>query len=204
MTPFRRFILVVATIALVAGCAKDDSHWGQDLDPQGKWWKKEGQSWDRKSNIFMAVGWSNPDWAEKYDQRKSADLDARSQVASFMQSLVRNYMEEVRSRNFAISEGVVEASANQAVTGSIIVARHCKKGGKYKGCQSLVKVDLSQFFCSIEKEFADRMARDMRKKSARMTAAELDAAIEEKTKAALEDLKKAEEPAVEKALKSGD
>ena len=192
------FLIVMIVAPLLAGCAKDDTHWGQNLDPDGKWWKKEGQSWDRKSNIFMTIGYSNPDWTEKYDLRQSADLNARSQVASFMGSLVGNYMEEVRSRNFSISQSQVEASSKQTVEGSVIVSRHCKKGGKYKGCQSLAKVDLSRFFAAIEKDFADDMTRDIRKKAKR--GADIDKEIDEKVQKTIDELKAAEEKSVEKTL----
>ncbi|MBN1282335.1 MAG: hypothetical protein JXA24_01000 [Proteobacteria bacterium] len=194
----RIIVLVLACAALAGACAKDESHWGQRLDPDGKWWKKEGQSWDRKSNIFMTIGHSNPDWTEVYDQRQSADLNARSQVASFMGSLVANYMEEVRSRNFTISQSVVEASSKQTVEGSVIVSRHCKKGGKYKGCRSLIKVDLSRFFAMVENDFADDMTRDLRRRAKR--SADIDAEIQEKVQKTIEELKQAEEQSVEKTL----
>ena len=194
------FLIAAIALPLLAGCAKDESHWGQNLDPEGKWWKMEGQSWDRKANVFMTVGYSNPDWKDKYDQRKSADLDARSQVATFMQSLVANYMEEVRSKNFAISQSVVESSAKQTVTGSVIVARNYKRGGKYKGYRSLIKVDLNNFFAMTEKDFADDMARDIRRKNRRMKRSDLDALIKEKTERAVEELRAVEAEAVEETL----
>ncbi len=197
------FILSAVIIPLLAGCAKDDSHWGQKLDPDKKWWKKEGQSWDRKSNLFMTIGYSNPDWTDKYDMRKSADLDARSQVASFMNSLTKNYMEETRSRNYAISESLVEGSAKETITGSVIVARHYGKRGKYKGYQSLIKVDLTNFFRKIDQEYADEITNRIRKKMKRMNEQDLDALIKEKTDDALSALKEAQDPAVEKALGEG-
>ena len=70
-------LVVLVLFPLVTNCAKDETHWGQKLDPDKKWWKKEGQSWNRKTNIFMTIGYSNPDWTDKYDMRKSADLNAR-------------------------------------------------------------------------------------------------------------------------------
>lgn len=195
-------LLLFLLVPLFAGCAKDDSHWGQTLDPDKSWWKKEGQSWDRKTNVFMAVGYSNPDWTEKYDLRKSADLDARSQVASFMQSLVKNYMEEVRSRNFAVSESIVEASARETITGSVIVARHYRKGGKYKGYRSLIKVDLTNFFRRIDQQYSDDMARRLREKNRRLSVDELDALIKQKTEEGLTALEASEAPAVQKALEN--
>ena len=198
------FLIVAIALPLLAGCAKDDSHWGQKLDPEKKWWKKEGQSWNRETNVFMTVGYSNPDWKDKYDQRKSADLDARSQVATFMQSLVANYMEEVRSKNFAISQRVVESSAKQTVTGSVIVARNYKRGGKYKGYRSLIKVDLNNFFAMAEKDFSDDMARDIRRKNRRMKRSDLDALIKAKTEKAVEELKEMEADAVEETLEGRD
>lgn len=193
-------ILALVIVPLFASCAKEDTHWGQKLDPDKKWWKKEGQSWDRKTNIFMAVGYSNPDWKDKYDMRKSADLDARSQAASFMQSLVKNYMEEIRSRNFSISETIVEASAKETITGSVIVARYYKKGGKYKGYKSLIKVDLTNFFRRIDQEYSDEMAGRIRKKNRKLDSAKLDELIKEKTDEGLAALKESEGPAVEKSL----
>jgi len=194
-----KILLVVAVaLPLLAGCAKDDSHWGQRLDPEGSWWKKEGQSWDRKTNVFMTIGHSNPDWTERYDLRQSADLNARSQVASFMGSLVANYMEEVRSRNFTISQSVVEAKSKQTVEGSVIVSRHCRDRGKHKGCRSLIKVDLGRFFAAIERDFADDMTRDLRRRAKR--SADIDAEIQEKVGRTIEELKEAEEQSVEKTL----
>lgn len=196
-----RIVIVLAFfIPLFVGCGKEDSHWGQKLDPDKSWWKKEGQSWDRKTNIFMAIGYSNPDWTDTYDMRKSADLDARSQVASFMNSLVKNYMEEIRSRNFSISESIVEANARETVTGSVIVARHYKKGGKYKGYKALIKVDLTNFFRQVEKQYSDDMAMDIRAKNKRLDSEQLDQLIQQKTDEGLATLKASETPAVEKSL----
>jgi len=196
----RLLLVVLVLLPLVTSCAKDETHWGQRLDPDGKWWKKEGQSWDRKTNIFMTIGYSNPDWTDKYDLRKSSDLDARSQVASFMNSLVQNYMEEIRSRNYSISESLVEGSAKETITGSVIVSRHYSKGGKYKGYRSLIKVDLTDFFAKIDQEYADEMAGRLRKKMRRLKGDELDELIEERTEEAMNVLKESEEPAVEKTL----
>jgi hypothetical protein len=193
-------ILVLVLAPILAGCAKDESHWGQNLDPDSKWWKKEGQSWDRKTGIFMSVGYSNPDWTDKYDMRKSADLNARSQVASFMNSLVQNYMEEIRSRNYSISESLAEESAKETITGSVIVARHYDKRGKYKGYKSLIKVDLTNFFAKIDQDYADQMAGRLRKKMRRLKSDELDELIKERTDEAMKVLKESEDPAVEKTL----
>lgn len=198
---FTAIMAIIVFVPILTGCAKKDTHWGQQLDPDKSWWKKEGQSWDRKTNVFMAIGYSNPDWTDKYDLRKSADLDARSQVASFMNSLVNNYMEEIRSRNFTISESVVEASARETVTGSVVVARHYKKRGKYKGYRSLIKVDLTHFFHRVEKQYSDEMANDIRAKHRRLDAQQLDALITQKTEESLAALQDAEAPAVEKSLK---
>ncbi len=196
----RLLLIALVLMPLVTSCAKDETHWGQRLDPDKKWWKKEGQSWDRKTNIFMAVGYSNPDWTDKYDMRKSADLNARSQVASFMNSLVQNYMEEIRSRNYSISESLAEESAKETITGSVIVARHYDKGGKYKGYKSLIKVDLTNFFAKIDQEHADQMAERLRKKMRRLKSDELDELIKERTDEAMKVLKESEEPAIEKTL----
>ncbi|MFH1829650.1 MAG: hypothetical protein ABH871_02580 [Pseudomonadota bacterium] len=196
------FLAVIFVLPMITNCAKDETRWGQKLDPDKKWWKKEGQSWERMSNIFMTIGYSNPDWKDKYDMRKSADLDARSQVATFMQSLVKNYMEEVRSRNYAISESIIESSADETITGSVIVARHYGKSGKHKGYQSLIKVDLTNFFRQIDKEYGDKMAENIRKKNRSLNQQKLDELIKEKMDAALEALNKSEEPAVEKTLEN--
>jgi hypothetical protein len=90
-------LLLFAVSTFVSCSQRSDRHWGQKLDIDKSWWKMEGQSWDRDKNVFMAVGHSNPNWTDKYDMRKSADLDARAQVAQFMASLVKTYSEEVRS-----------------------------------------------------------------------------------------------------------
>jgi len=193
--------IIFFLVPIMCSCAKEDTHWGQKLDVK-KWWKKEGQSWDRKTNVFMAIGYSNPDWTDKYDMRKSADLDARSQVASFMQSLVKNYMQEIRSKNYAISEGVVEASSKETVLGSIITDRHYMKKGKQKQYLSLIKVDLNYFFGRIYDKYRSDMDAQIRKNNKKLSSEELDQLISEKTEAAIADLKKVEEPAVEKAIET--
>lgn len=168
-------VIAVMLVMSIGACAKKNEHWGQKFDEKGKWWKQEGQSWDRKDNIFMAVGRSNPDWKDDYDKRRSADLDARAQVAAFMQSLVDNYMKEIRSRNYSISKSVIESSANESVLGSVIVNRK-KKGKIY---YSLVKVDLNYFFQKIYDNF------------------------KEPNQDALANLKKLETPVVEKSIITG-
>lgn len=192
-------IVSLAVVVLVAasaffGCAKDDSHWGQKLEIDKKWWKVEGQSWDRKNNVFMAVGYSNPNWSDKYDQRKSADLDARSQAASFMNSLVKNYMQETRSHNYSLSESYVESSANESVLGSVVVARKYWK----KKYHSLIKVDLGYFFSKIYKKYA----ADMESKIKRSSRHASDEEINSKIAASLDDLKALEVPAIEKSIET--
>ena len=198
---FRFVMLLVFVIPLFSGCAKEDTHWGQNLDVK-KWWKKEGQSWDRKNNVFMTIGYSNPDWTEKFDMRKSADLDARSQVASFMDSLVKNYMEEVRSHNYAISESAVKASANETILGSVIVDRHYVKKKKQRQYLSLIKVDLNYFFRQIYDRYQSNVASQIRRAHKELTPEEIDTLIKEKTDAALANLKQMEEPVVEKTVEN--
>jgi len=176
----RKILPVIILIAFISGCAKDE-HWGQKLDVKGKWWKKEGQSWEPKDKIFMAIGYSNPDWKEKFDARKSADLNARSEVASFMQSLVKNYMKEVRSRHYAISQSTVENSSKETLLGAVIVARHYKK----KQYQSLIKVDLNYFFEQIYE------------------TGDVDARIKAKTEEAIVKMKEMENSIVEKTINDG-
>jgi hypothetical protein len=192
-------MMVVIVLPLIIGCAKKDTHWGQNLDVK-KWWKKEGQSWDRKTNVFMTIGYSNPDWTEKTDMRKSADLDARSQVASFMQSLVKNYMEEIRSHSYAISESAVKSSANETVLGSVIADRHYVKKKKQRQYLSLIKVDLNYFFRQIYDKYQSDVAGQIRRAHKELSSEEIDALIKAKTDAALSDLKQMEEPAVEKTV----
>jgi hypothetical protein len=139
-------LVAMMAASLFFGCAKEE-HWGQNLNPKGSWWKKEGHSWDPKEKIFMAIGYSNPDWKDKFDQRKSADLNARAEVANFMQSLTKNYMKEIRASRFAISQSVVEESSKETLLGAVIVARHYTKG-KHQ-FESLIKVDLNYFFNHI-------------------------------------------------------
>jgi hypothetical protein len=190
-------IITMIALPLITCCGqKKESHWGQELSIDKKWWKKEGQSWDRETNIFMTIGYSNPSWKDEYDMRKSADLDARAQVASFMNSLVKNYMEEVRSHNFTIAESVVEASADETVLGSVIVERK-KKGKKYL---SLVKVDLGYFFAQIYKKYRSDMEHKIRRKNRRLKASELDQLIEEKVDDSIAQLKELEEPVIEETL----
>lgn len=196
----RYALVAVIAVSFTSGCAKDDTHWGQKIEVGKKWWKKEGQSWDRKTNIFMAIGYSNPDLTEKHDLRKSADLDARSQVASFMQSLVKNYLEEVRSNNFSISESVVEASAKETILGSVIVERKYIKKRKHPQYLSLIKVDLGYFFSRIYNEQRRDLAARIKRDNKRLDTEDLDRMIEEKTEAAVKKLKAIEEPAVEKSI----
>jgi len=189
--------VVIAFALFIGACGqKKESHWGQDLREDKNWWKKEGQSWDRETNIFMTVGYSNPSWKHEYDQRKSADLDARAQVAAFMNSLTKNYMEEVRSHNFTISESAVQSSADETILGSAIVSRK-KKSGRY---MSLVKVDLGYFFAQVYKKYRSDMENQMRRKYSRMGSAELDQIIDERIETQLDKLKTLEEPAVEKSI----
>ncbi len=199
----KRFIIftlitVFSASGLYLGCAKKD-HWGQELSIDKKWWKKEGHSWNRKDKIFMAIGYSNPDWDNKFDLRKSSDLNARAEVASFMQSLTKNYMQEIRNSNYAISESVVESSADETLLGAAIVARHYNK--KRKQFKSLIKVDLKYFFSQVYDQFRKTNAAQVRRKNRGLSAEELDRRIEESTRAALHKLKKIEDPVVEKTIK---
>lgn len=191
------FFIVVFAVSLVVGCAQKKDIWGQRFDINKKWWKKEGQSWNRENNVFMTVGYSNPDWVEEYDLRRSADLNARSQVASFMRSLVKNYMEEVRGRRFAISESVVKASSKETIVGSVIVARHYIKKRKHKEYRSLIKVDLNYFFDQIYDQYREDTARRIRRRNASLDTEELNRLIESEVEAAMLELKTAEKPAVE-------
>jgi len=184
----RKVLPFIILIAFISGCAKDE-HWGQKLDIKGKWWKKEGHSWEPKDKIFMAIGYSNPDWKEKFDARKSADLNARSEVASFMQSLVKNYMKEVRARHYAISQSTVENSSKETLLGAVIVARHYAK----KQYQSLIKVDLNYFFEQIYDKYESSVA----------DKGNVDARIKAKTEEAIVKMKEMENSIVEKTISDG-
>ena len=194
------FFTTILALSLVISCAQKKEHWGQRFDMNKKWWKKEGQSWDREKNVFMTIGYSNPDWRQEYDLRKSADLDARSQVASFMRSLVKNYMEEVRGRRFAISERVVKASSKETIVGSVIVARHKIKKRKQKEYRSLIKVDLNYFFDQVYDQFRRDTAKRIRRRNVGMDREELDELIMDEVAAAMDELKAAEKPVVEKTF----
>lgn len=193
-------ILVLILSAVFCGCAKED-HWGQELRIDKKWWKKEGHSWDRKNKVFMAIGYSNPDWKDKFDARKSADLNARSEVASFMQSLVKNYMQELRNSNYAISESIVESSSEETLLGAVIVARHYEK--RKKQYQSLIKIDMKYFFDQIYDRYREENAMRIRAKYKKLSSEELDEKIKASTEEALADLKKMEDPVVEKTIEEG-
>ncbi|MFH1874700.1 MAG: hypothetical protein ABH859_05900 [Pseudomonadota bacterium] len=190
-------IVVFSASCFYLGCAKED-HWGQELRLDKKWWKKEGHSWDRKEKIFMAIGYSNPDWTDKFDLRKSADLNARAEVASFMQSLTTNYIQEIRNSNYAISESIVESSADETLLGAAIVARHYDK--KKKQFQALIKIDLNYFFSQVYDQFKRTNAAKIKSKNRGLSGEELDLKIEENTQAALQELKKMEEPVIEKSM----
>jgi len=203
MTRSRIFAVILVAffaVPLVFGCAKKDDHWGQKLDIEKSWWKKkyEGQSWNRTTNVFMTIGYSNPSWTDKYDKRKSADLDARAQVASFMASLVKNYAEEIRSHNFSISESVIQASAEETVLGSVIVARKYKR----KRYMSLVKVDLGYFFAQVYKKYRGDMEAKIKRSHRGASQAKLDELIQEKVDSSMEKLKALEGPAVEKSIQT--
>ncbi|PIU58505.1 MAG: hypothetical protein COS89_00040 [Deltaproteobacteria bacterium CG07_land_8_20_14_0_80_38_7] len=203
---FKKNVILIVMIAFVCsmfitiGCAKKD-HWGQELKIDEKWWKKEGHSWDRKDQIFMAIGYSNPDWKEQFDLRKSADLNARSEVASFMQSLTKNYIQELRNSSYAISESIVESSADETLLGAAIVSRHYEKGKKQY--QSLIQVDLKYFFNQIYKKFEKESAARIRGKNPTISSEELDQMIHEKTEEALTKLKAMEDPVIEKTINQG-
>jgi len=187
----RKILPVFILIALISGCAKEE-HWGQKFDEKGKWWKQEGQSWDPKNRIFMTIGYSNPDWKDKFDARKSADLNARSEVSNFMQSLAKNYMKEVRSSRYAISQSVVESSSNETILGSVIVSRHYTKGKKQY--ESLIKVDLNYFFNQIYDNYESSMLTK---------TGDVDAKIRAKVDEAIAKLKEMENPVVEKTINEG-
>lgn len=194
---FRIVVFALVALPLIWACGqKKEAHWGQELSIDMKWWKKEGQSWNRETNIFMTIGYSNPSWKDEYDMRKSADLDARAQVANFMNSLVKSYMEEIRSHNFTIAESVVEANADETVLGSVIVERK-KHKGKY---MSLIKVDLGYFFAQIYKKYRNDMENQMRRKHRKVNVNELNQLIDERIDTSLAQLKELEEPAVENAM----
>jgi hypothetical protein len=198
----KAFTLVLAVVLCVifCGCAKED-HWGQELRIDKKWWKKEGQSWDRKNKIFMAIGYSNPDWKDKFDARRSADLNARSEAASFMRSLVKNYIEELRNSNYAISESLVKSSSEETLLGSVIVARHYDKGRKQY--QSLIKIDMKYFFDQIYDKYSEENAMRIRAKFRKLSPEELDLKIKANTDEALADLKEMENTIVEKTVTEG-
>lgn len=183
-------MFAVAIVFMFSACAKQD-HWGQKLDINDSWWKKEGQSWDRKDKIFMAVGFSNPSWKEKYDLRNSADLSARSQVSTFMDSLVKNYMKEVRTTHHAISRSIVESVSNQTLLGAVIVARHFTKGKNQY--ESLIQVDMNYFFDQIYDKYEESLALNE----------DADAKIKAKAQEAILKLKEIEDPIIEKTINEG-
>lgn len=198
-----RILTRTAVIALalaftlgLASCGKKADHWGQYFDESGSWWKQEGQSWDRDNNIFMTIGYSNPDWKDKYDARKSADLNARAQVAEFMASLVKSYMQEIRSKNFAMSESELKSIADETVVGAVIVDRKFKK----KQYMSLIKVDVGYFFSTVYKKYRADAEAKVRRANPKASGTELDELIRSKVDAALVELEKAKEPSVEKAM----
>ncbi|MBI2980813.1 MAG: hypothetical protein HYY44_00645 [Deltaproteobacteria bacterium] len=148
-------VLFCSVLSLLAidGCVSGGRHWGQNLDPDSKWWKKEGESWDRKNKIFMVIGASNSEWTDPDDLRKSSDLNARAEATSFMQSLVENYTEEVRGKGYALVESRVKATAKEALLGSVIVSRHFEK--KAKKYHSLLQIDLRYFFDQIYDDYSN-------------------------------------------------
>jgi hypothetical protein len=188
--------MVVVFASASVSCGKKADHWGKNFDESGSWWNQEGQSWNRDNNVFMTIGYSNPDWKDKYDARKSADLNARAQVAEFMASLVKTYADEVRSRNFTISESEIKSAADETVIGSVIVDRKFKK----KQYMSLIKVDLGYFFASVYKKYRAGEEAKISRSNPKANGAELDALIRSKVDAAAAELQQAEAPSVEKAM----
>ena len=194
-------LLVVILIPIMAavfitGCSQKKDHWGQKFDIEENWWEKEGQSWDRNLKLFMTIGYSNPSWKTKYDLRKSADLDARAQVAAFMSSLVKNYMEEIRGHRYAISESSVTSSANETVIGSVIVARKYKN----KKYMSLIKVDLGYFFDNIYRKYEMRLTANLRRQNRGVNGKKLNEIIQAKIEKASKDLETLEVPAIKKTM----
>jgi hypothetical protein len=189
--------LLIVVVVFAFSCAKQD-HWGQRFKEDGKWWQQEGQSWDVKNKIFMTIGYSNPDWKDEFDLRRSSDTDARAQIAAFMQSLVDNYISETRANNFAVSESVVKSSAKESVIGAVIVSRHYEK--RKKRYYSLIKVDLKYFFNNIYDSYAKSMELDIRRKERKLTKDELDTKIKEEVADALLKLESLEDPVVRKTI----
>jgi len=150
-------------------------HWGQDLNPEKKWWKKEGHSWDRKHKIFMAIGYSNPEWEDQNAKRKSADLAASGEASKFMQQLVKTYIREANYDNYKVNEDVVESSSHETLIGSVIVSRkYIKKNKEYR---SLLQVDLSYFFDHLNKRLLANEKERMQKKTDQLSPEEADEKI---------------------------
>ena len=156
MQGFKRVITLFVFISLSSmilhGCGSKQK-WGQDLNPEKKWWVKEGHSWDAGKKIFMAIGYSNPEWEDHNAKRKSADLNASAEAAKFMQQLVSTYMREANYHNYHVNEEIVSASSRETLIGSVVIARkYLKKEDEYR---SLLKVDLNYFFNHLKKRVLD-------------------------------------------------
>jgi hypothetical protein len=199
-TLFVALLIPIMAITFMTSCSQKQDHWGQKFEIEEDWWKKEGQSWNRELKLFMTIGYSNPSWKTKYDLRKSADLDARAQVATFMSSLVKNYMEEIRGHRYAISESSVTSSAHETVIGSVIVARKYKS----KKYMSLIKVDLGYFFDTIYRKHELKMEADIRRRNRGVNGKKLNELIQAKLEKALDDLRTLEVPAIEKTIEESE
>ena len=170
---------IVVILTLVAFCLTSflalsacggKQHWGQDLDAKEKWWKKEGHSWNRKTKIFMAIGYSNPQWDDKNAKRKSADLNASAEASKFMQQLMKTYIREANHDNYNVNEEIVESSSRETLIGSVIVSRkYIKKGQEYR---SLLKVDLAYFFKNLNKRLMASERQRLKQKNRSLSPSE--------------------------------
>ena len=66
--------------------------------------------------------------------------------------------------------------------------------------KTLIKVDLNYFFDTITKEYAASVEAKIRKANKNISSEELSEKIKENTETTLQELKKVEEPVVEKTM----
>jgi hypothetical protein len=146
-------IAILCSLLLLISCASSEKKWGKEFDLEGKWWEQNAQSYDPNTKIFMATGMSRGNYNSIRLERDSADMDARKQIANFMQTMVTTYMKESSKNNVDTSENIVKAVSEEVLVGSAFVARHYSESDKIY--YSLVKIDLKYFFDKVKDKVID-------------------------------------------------
>ena len=146
-------VAILGCLFLISSCSSKQKKWGKEFDLEGKWWEQNAQSYDPNTKFFMASGMSRGNYDSIRLERDSADMDARKQVANFMQSMVSTYIKECTVNGVDASENMVKAVSEEVLVGSAFVARHYNEAQKIY--YSLVKIDLKYFFDNVKDRVID-------------------------------------------------